>query len=139
MSIGFLQTTMLLGLAGLAIPVLIHLWNRRRPEVIDWGAMQFLELHPARRRRLVLEEWLLLLARLALVALVVGGLAAPVARGPVVTALAEPPRDVVYVLDASASMARADVDPSPWARALETLRAEVRGMRPGDRWGLVLA
>src|SRR3954468_1681145 len=98
MSIGFLQTAIVLGLAGLAIPVLIHLWNRRRPVVIDWGAMQFLELHPARRRRLVLEERLLLLARLALVALVVGALAAPVARGPVVAAWVEPPQEVVYVL-----------------------------------------
>lgn len=139
MSFGFLQTTMLLGLAGLAIPVLIHLWNRRRPEVIDWGAMQFLELNPARRRRLVVEELLLLTARLALVALLVAGLAAPFARGPLLAAWTDPPREVVFVLDASASMARTDLSPAPWVRALDAVRAEIEALRPGDRFGLVLA
>ena len=44
MSGDVLNKAMLLGLLGVALPVLIHLLNRRRDPVIDWGAMQFLEL-----------------------------------------------------------------------------------------------
>ncbi len=35
---------MLLGLLGVAIPIIIHLLNRRRAVTVDWGAMQFLDL-----------------------------------------------------------------------------------------------
>ena len=28
--------------AAAAIPVILHLWNRRRQHVVDWAAMQFL-------------------------------------------------------------------------------------------------
>ena len=44
MSWGLLHWGMLAGLAGAAIPVVIHFLNRRRATVVDWGAMQFLEL-----------------------------------------------------------------------------------------------
>ena len=36
----FLQPVMLFGLAALSIPIIIHLLNRRRYEVVDWGAMR---------------------------------------------------------------------------------------------------
>ena len=42
---------MLLGLLGVALPVIIHLLNRRRDTVIDWGAMQFLDLGRQARRK----------------------------------------------------------------------------------------
>ena len=48
MSWGVLNAAMLAGLAGVAMPVVIHLLNRRRDPVVDWGAMQFLELGPRR-------------------------------------------------------------------------------------------
>ena len=60
---------MLLGLAGAALPVIIHLLNRRRDTVIDWGAMQFLELGKNARRKVRLSELLLMLARMGLLAL----------------------------------------------------------------------
>ena len=62
MSFGLLNALMLLGLAGLAIPPIIHLLNRRRFDVVDWGAMQFLQISETTRRRLLIEELLLGLA-----------------------------------------------------------------------------
>ena len=76
-SLGVLNAAMLLGLAGAAIPVVIHLLNRRNDPVLDWGAMQFLEFTPRERRRLNLAELLLLLARMALLAMVAFALARP--------------------------------------------------------------
>lgn len=73
----FLHTYLLAGMAGIAIPVIIHLFNRRSAREVHWGAMQFLlESMRARRRSLLLEEVLLLATR----ALVVGCAVLMVAR-----------------------------------------------------------
>jgi hypothetical protein len=53
------------GAAAAAAPVLIHLAHRRRLKRINWGAMRLLSQMMARsRRRLFLDEWLLLLIRI---------------------------------------------------------------------------
>ncbi|MEM7603235.1 MAG: BatA domain-containing protein, partial [Verrucomicrobiota bacterium] len=38
----FLNTALLLGALGIAIPIVIHLLNRRSSRVVEWGAMNFL-------------------------------------------------------------------------------------------------
>ena len=52
------------GLALAALPILIHLLNRRRYKIVDWAAMDFL-LRAMRknRRRVRFEQWLLLACR----------------------------------------------------------------------------
>lgn len=66
------------GLAAVAIPILIHLLMRRRRRPIDFGAMQFLlEAMRQQRRRLRLEQLILLMARCAVIALIALGLAQP--------------------------------------------------------------
>jgi hypothetical protein len=72
-----LNPWMLAGLAGIALPILAHLLSRKRYDVLDWGAMQFLELDPNARRKLRLEDLLLLLIRIGLIALVTFALARP--------------------------------------------------------------
>src|SRR5262249_33101948 len=105
MTFGFLNALMLVGLAGVAIPVLIHLLNRRRFDTVDWGAMQFLQISQRTRRRLLLDDWLLLLLRMALIAVLVLALAAPYVASPVLANLgAQPQRDVVLLVDGSYSM-----------------------------------
>src|SRR5712691_3368636 len=95
---GFLNMLMLIGLAGLIIPPLIHLLNRRRYHVVDWGAMQFLQVSETTRRRLLIEELLLMLLRMGLIALVVLALAAPYAVSPLLSEVGgRPNRDVVLV------------------------------------------
>ncbi len=77
MTWGVLNAAMLVGLAGAALPVIIHLLNKRRDTVIDWGAMQFLELGKRARRKIRLTELLLMLARMGLLALAALALARP--------------------------------------------------------------
>ena len=113
-----LNKAMLLGLLGVALPVVIHLFNRRRDQVIDWGAMQFLDLGRRAQRKIRLTELLLMLARMALLALVALALARPFwvrataaspSRGGDRDAGVggdAPPRDVVLVVDGSDSMDR---------------------------------
>ena len=75
---GFTNVIMLAAMAAVAIPIVVHLLNRRRARVTDWGAMQFLlGSIAARNRRIMLEEILLMALRCLLVALLVLAVARP--------------------------------------------------------------
>ncbi len=128
-----LNPWMLLGLAALAVPVVIHLLNRRRYDVVDWGAMQFLQLSEVTRRRLLLEELLLMALRMALLALLVLGLAAPVATSETLRRLApRSNRDVVLVVDGSASMGSTATGVTPHDAAKQWVLDFVSDLSAGD-------
>ena len=105
----FLNALMLIGLIAVAIPPIIHLLTRKRFDVVDWAAMQFLQLSERTRRKIFLEELLLMLLRMGLIALFVMALAAPYltskrfarwgGRGN---------RDIVIIFDGSYSMGYVD-------------------------------
>ena len=59
----FANPFLLTGLAATALPFIAHLLSRRRWDHVEWGAMQFLDLSRKSRRRVQLEELLLLLIR----------------------------------------------------------------------------
>src|SRR5438128_9047775 len=99
---GFGAPLLLVGLAALAIPPIIHLLNRRRYEVVDWGAMQFLQVSEVTRRRLLIEELLLMLLRMGLIAALVFAWAGPFTDDWAATGT-RPNRDVVLIFDGSAS------------------------------------
>ncbi|SHK08295.1 BatA domain-containing protein [Hymenobacter psychrotolerans] len=72
-----------LALLGLAVPVAIHLWNRRPGRVVRVGSVRWLEAAANRRlRNLRLEQVGLLLLRAALVALLALAVAGPVWQRP---------------------------------------------------------
>jgi hypothetical protein len=142
---GVLNGAMLAGLLVAAVPVAIHLLDRRRAPVVDWGAMQFLDLGPRARRTLRLTELLLMLARMAMLALVALALSRPFwsraaagpddGAGPVSVA----PRDLVLVIDGSASMERRAGGTTPRDRAVRWARGLVRRLRPGDSAAVLVA
>ena len=145
MTWGVLNAAMLAGLLGVLIPLLVHLWSRRHEEMIDWGAMMFLELGARERRRPRLAGWLLMLTRMALLALVALALARPFwtpsgsAAGADATRGGGGRRDVVLVLDGSASMGRKVGGTTPRALALRWARGFVARLRPGDAVAVVVA
>src|SRR5947208_5170350 len=64
--------TILVGVGAVAVPIIIHLLNRRRFRVVVWVAMRFLlNAQKQNTRRMRLEQLLLLLTRCAVVLLVV--------------------------------------------------------------------
>ncbi len=74
----FLNLAMLTGLAAVAIPIIIHLLNRQRATIVDWGAMRFLlESLTHRSRRILIEEIILMALRCLVVALLVLAMARP--------------------------------------------------------------
>ncbi|MCC6971334.1 MAG: BatA domain-containing protein [Phycisphaerales bacterium] len=93
----FLHPTLLyVGLACVAIPIIIHLLTRQRRQPIPWAAMRFIiEAYKRQRRRLTLEQLLLLAARCLLVALIALAIARPLLS---TTAAASRSARVVYIL-----------------------------------------
>jgi hypothetical protein len=132
MSFGVLNMLMLAGLAGVSIPIIIHLLNRRRYNVVDWGAMQFLQLSETTRRRLMIEELLLMLLRMALIAILVLALAAPFVESDALARLGGGDRDVVLIFDGSYSMGYSDKGPSAHEAAKEWAQAFVNDLSAGD-------
>ena len=129
----FLNPWMLLGLAGVLLPVLAHLLSRKKYDIVEWGAMQFLELDPSARRRLRLEELLLLAVRMGLVALLAIALARPWLSGRWLGKLGSTQsRDVVLVIDGSYSMGWEGRAVTPHANAVRLARQFVDELRPGD-------
>ena len=84
MPISFLKTAVLGGVALGALPIIIHLLSRRRYRVTVWAAMEFLlEAVRQNARRLMLQDLLLMLLRVAIIVLVALMLARPVLTGAV--------------------------------------------------------
>ncbi|MGB1128868.1 MAG: BatA domain-containing protein, partial [Haloferula sp.] len=74
----FLSPWMLLGLAGVSIPIIIHLVRKQAAKPIDWGAMRFLfDTVAVRRRKMEWEDLLLMAARCLLLALIALAVARP--------------------------------------------------------------
>ncbi len=74
----FINLPILFGLGAISIPVIIHLFNRRKAKVIEWGAMKFLlGSLISRKRRVLVEEIILMALRCLLVAALVLAVSRP--------------------------------------------------------------
>src|SRR6185503_17056202 len=73
---GLWETTLAVGAGAVSVPIIIHLLNRRRYKIVTWAAMRFL-LNAQRQntKRMRVEQLILLLCRMALVALIVFAMA----------------------------------------------------------------
>ncbi len=132
----FLTPLFLAGLGALAIPVLVHLIQRERKRVVEFPSLMFVRRIPyqsVRRRRI--RHWGLLALRLAAIALIVAAFARPFwPQGASATVATSGAREIVILLDHSASMGYGD----HWQRAQDAARTAVRGLSAGDRATLVL-
>ncbi|MGE3273672.1 MAG: BatA and WFA domain-containing protein [Vicinamibacterales bacterium] len=131
----FLAPIFLLGLAALAVPVLIHLTQRERKTVVPVPSLMFLRRipHQAVKRRRVRDLPLLLLRLLALL-LIVAAFARPFFREDGLVAAGGTARDVMILLDRSYSMGF----DGQWARAQAAAREQVEGLAAGDRASVIL-
>jgi Aerotolerance regulator N-terminal/von Willebrand factor type A domain len=132
---GFVAPLVLMGLAALSIPVLIHLIQRERKRVVEFPSLMFLRKIPyqsVRRRRI--RDWLLLAMRLAALALIVLAFARPFfKRSELAAAAQNGAREAVILVDASYSMEYGD----RWQKAKAAATDAIRGLNPGDRASLV--
>jgi hypothetical protein len=100
--IAFLHPWLLVGLSAAAIPILLHLLARREPPTVVFPAVRYLvSTTQEHQRRLKLQNWLLLLLRTLLIAIVVMAAAGPTV--PLTGVPGHAPSALVLVVDNSPS------------------------------------
>jgi len=137
-ALGFANAALLYGLAGAAIPIVIHLLNRRRHRETSWAAMRFL-LAAVRKnqRRIQIEQWLLLLVRTLVMVFLAVALAKPFLESYGAVLLGKRTHRVL-VIDGSMSMNYAAADQSRFEQAKAFAGRLLRESRGGDAASVVL-
>src|SRR5215203_1146210 len=120
----FLTPLFLLGLGAVAVPVIIHLIQKERKNVVAFPSLMFLRRIPyqsVNRRRI--RNWPLLLLRLAALTLLVLAFTRPfLRRDALAAAAAGGAREVVILLDRSYSLGYGD----RWQRAVAAAQQQER-------------
>jgi len=126
---------LLSGLALASVPVIIHLLNRRRFIRIDWAPMTYLKLTIRKnRRRIQIEQLLLLAVRVLAVAALFFAVARPtVSNTAIAKLLAAPGRAARFiVIDDSLSMGAVSGGKSALTRAKDTVAELLKQVQPQD-------
>lgn len=112
------------GLAAVLLPIVIHLFKRRKVRVIEWAAMEFLRVADKKhRRRIRLENWLLLALRCLAVLLIGLLLARPFLPTSATGGLLETaPQERIILLDDSLSMQARMGNEAAWDIAIRRLQ-----------------
>jgi hypothetical protein len=130
----FLTPLYLAGLAAIALPLVFHLIRRTPRGQTPFSSLMFLTPSPPRiTRRSRLDQLLLLLLRAAALTLLAIAFARPFFREALQLGLdAQRGQRVAILVDASASMRRADL----WRQAQERAAAVLKGLKATDRVAL---
>ncbi len=140
MFLTFANPVLLYGLPALGVPIVVHLLSRRRYEPLDWGAMQFLQLSDETKRRSRLDQFLLLLLRMMLLAVLLFLVSAPTLHGSWFNRFAASSRkDAIIIIDASASMALLEDRQSLYEQARCKAREYVETLGSVDQFQVLLA
>jgi Aerotolerance regulator N-terminal/von Willebrand factor type A domain len=148
---GFWTSTLAVAIAAGAVPIIIHLLNRRRFRIVKWAAMRFLlAAQRQNTRRLRLEQLILLALRVLLVLLVVAAMASvtPWAEamwtyiwpeGAGFARLQNGRIHKIIVLDGSLSMAvKTESGKNAFERARDLAVQIVHDSAPGDAFNVLL-
>ncbi|MCH7532983.1 MAG: BatA and WFA domain-containing protein [Gemmatimonadetes bacterium] len=136
MSLALLVPLFLLGVAGVVVPIVLHLTRRQRRNLVHFPSLMFLERIPyqeQRRRRI--HYWFLLSLRALALALVAVAFARPFFEQDTVgVGASSGPREVVVLIDQSYSMEIGD----QFDRARDEARRIFNELGPLDRASLVM-
>lgn len=139
-----------IGAGAVSVPIIIHLLNRRRYRIVTWAAMRFLlAAQKQNTRRLRLEQLLLLLVRVGVIALIVFAMAAVTPWAENLWAAIWPeggrpgaPQGQrihhVIVLDGSLSMNLATEGQPLFERARQLALAKIKQCASGDGFSVLL-
>ena len=131
----FLNSILLWGglaLAGISVPIIIHLLNRYRHKQVDWGAMELLrKALVVRSRQVRMEDIILLILRCLAAALIALALARPSLMGSAARGFGKQQVGVVIAIDASYSMSQREAA-SRFEQATQRTREVLKTLDPGD-------
>ncbi len=132
----FLNPFFLLGILAVAVPVIIHLINLRRPQKVPFSTLSFLnELKKSTIRKIRIKQYLLMTLRALAVLFLALALARPFLP-PTLTGSSgsETPKAVGIIIDNSSSMERVGPKGPLFEQAREVARTIVEGARTEDRF-----
>lgn len=133
----FLNPLFLFGLAAAAVPILIHLFTRKRPREMPFPSLEFLsEVNRSEIRRLRLRQWLLLLLRTLAVATLALAMSRPALRGTAGLSR-HASTTVVALVDESGSMGAMAPDGTLLAGAKRAVESLLGTLGPADELLLV--
>jgi hypothetical protein len=132
----FLAPLFLLASAAIAVPIVVHLIQRERSRVIQFPSLMFVQKIPYQSvRRRKIRHLGLLLMRCAALLLIVLAFARPFLKHEVAAAAAlGGSREIVILLDHSASMGYGD----HWQKAKDAAHQAIGSLGPTDKATLVL-
>lgn len=140
--ISFLNSIFLWSLtAAVAIPVVLHFIQSSRTEHMPFSTLRFLKIAQKRSsRRIKMENFLLMLLRILLLALLALAFAMPIIRtkkfGKILSGTA---RDVAIVIDGSYSMNYQMNQQVVWKEATELAATIIEGLEDKDKFCVYLA
>lgn len=138
----FLAPLLLAGTVLATAPIIIHLLNRRRFIRVDWAPMEYLKLTlKTNKRRLRIEQWLLLALRTLAVLALFLAVARPISSGTNLAGFlsVEGRASRVIVIDDSLSMSYKNGEQSAFERAKNAARQVLNQLGPQDSVSVVLA
>ena len=103
----FLNAGILIAVAATVIPLLIHLFIKNKPKRVYFSSLKFLrEIIEERKKRMTLNQLILLILRMLVIMFVVLAIARPVVKLPFGGGRGNfhPPTAVAFILDTSPSM-----------------------------------
>jgi len=131
----FLAPLLLFGAVFAAAPIIIHLLNRRQFKLVEWAPMEYLKLTlRTNRRRLQLEQWILLAIRTLLILILIFAVARPFLSGNAAAAwLSLGGRTSrVILIDDSLSMGLTAAGESSFERSVEQAAALIESVGSQD-------
>ena len=134
----FLNIALLGGAAAFSIPLIIHLFHKSRFKIVKWGAMHLLEaVLKTNRRRIQIEQWILLAIRCLIPAVLALAMARPLWKGAS-SLLGNAKTSTVVLLDNSYSMDAAHAGTTSFGIAKdETLRL-INELRSGSEVHVIM-
>ncbi len=132
----FLNPFFLLGLLAVAIPVIIHLINLRRPQKVPFSTLSFLnELKKSTIRRIRIKQYLLMTLRALAVLFLALALARPFLPPTLTgTSGSESPKTIGILVDNSPSMNRIGTRGPLIEQARDIATTIIEGARSDDRF-----
>ena len=130
----FINPLILFGLIAAAIPLLVYLFNFRRPQRLDYSSLALLHaLQRTTLQRIRIRNWLLLLLRTLALCVLVIAFARPTLTDSAGTRFfGRSSMSAVLALDASLSMMQRDSDGIRLEQAKSAARAIIESAEPGD-------
>jgi hypothetical protein len=136
----FLNPIMLAGLAAVAVPIIIHLLNRRKFHKVVWAAMRFLQnAVEQNQRRMRIEDMILLALRCLLLALLAVALARPAILSNAPDVFGQSKVTGVIILDHSQSMGMSDGTSTRFEKAKQAAQGALDSMPAGSATAVLFA